>query len=219
VDLDLSDLLAVERFLTDRLRRPLPGADAHRRFAPRPARDGWKPDDLPSRARRASALVLLYPGSRGPTIPLTVRHTDLPHHPGQISLPGGRIDLDESAEDAALRETREEIGVPRETIRIVGPLSTLWIYVSNHVLQPFVGIADHVPEFELAPREVEALVELPLADLHDLTRIGWEQRTRDGVEIAVPFFSLHGHRVWGATAMILGEFGALFEEGFGPGVI
>jgi 8-oxo-dGTP pyrophosphatase MutT (NUDIX family) len=212
----LITLPALEAFLIERLRQPLPGAEAHRRFAPRPVREGWRPDDLPETARRAAALILLYHCAAGPTKPLTVRHSDLPHHPGQISLPGGRVDPDESAEQTALRETYEEIGVHPASVRILGPLSTLWVIVSNFVVQPFVGITGVRPEFQLAAREVEALVEMPLQDLHDLTRLGWQRRIRDGDAVDYPFFDLAGHEVWGATAMILGEFGALFEPGFGP---
>ena len=217
--IDWADLQAVERFLRERLTRPLPGAAAHRRFAPRPARDGWTPDAFPTEARLAAALLLLYPGDHGAAFPLTVRHSELPHHPGQVSLPGGRIDPGESAEQAALREAHEEIGVPPESVRLIGALSTLWVAVSNHVIQPFVGIAFARPAFHLSALEVDALVEMPLAHLHDLTRIGWQRRMRDGLPVDIPFFSLHAHQVWGATAMILGEFGALFEEGFGENIV
>jgi 8-oxo-dGTP pyrophosphatase MutT (NUDIX family) len=133
-----------------------------------------------------------------------------------VSLPGGRIDLDESAAQAALRETHEEIGVAPGQVDILGALSTLWVHVSNHVIQPFVGVAHETPAFVLAAREVEELVPLPLVDLHDLTRIGWEPRMRNEAVVDVPFFQIHRHRVWGATAMILGEFGSLFQEDFGP---
>ena len=214
--IDFTRLAAVEVFLRERLAQPLPAAEAHLRFAPRPAREEWRPDDRPQQARRAAALILIYSGEHGATIPLTVRHTDLPDHPGQVSLPGGRIDLDESAEAAALRETHEEIGVSPHSVRVLGALSTLWVIVSNHLVQPFVGITDTRPAFEIAAREVEALVEMPLANLHDLTRIGWERRIRDGMSVDYPYFQLVDHQVWGATAMILGEFGALFDSEFGP---
>ena len=211
VIVDYADLPAVEEFLSERLRQPLPGAEAHRRFAPRPARDGWRPDDLPSHARRAAALILLYPTGAGVTLPLTVRHSALPHHAGQVSLPGGRIDLDESAEHAALREAEEEVGIDPGRVRLLGPLSTLWVIVSNHVVQPFVAVTDERPQFRLAAREVAQLMEMPLADLHDPRKVGWERREREGVLVDVPFFTLEGHQVWGATAMMLGEFGALFR--------
>jgi 8-oxo-dGTP pyrophosphatase MutT (NUDIX family) len=214
---NLTSLAAIEAFLRGRLTAPLPGAEAHLRFAPRPAREPWRPDDRPPTARPAAALILLYPGEQGATIPLTVRHGDLPHHPGQVSLPGGRIDFEEPAESAALRETYEEIGVRPERVRILGALSSLWVVVSNHLVQPFVGVTDTRPEFHLAEGEVEALVELPLANLIDLKRIGWKRRIRDGMHVDYPYFKLADHQVWGATAMILGEFGALFERDFGPG--
>src|SRR6187399_1168883 len=129
----------LEAWLATRLAQPLPGVDVQHRYAPKPVYEGWRADARPAGSRHASALLLIYPGPLGPTVPLTVRHSDLPHHPGQVSLPGGRVGAHESAEDAALRETFEEIGVRPESVRILGPLSTLWIIVSNHLLEPYVG--------------------------------------------------------------------------------
>jgi 8-oxo-dGTP pyrophosphatase MutT (NUDIX family) len=205
-----SSLPSVEAFLRERLRQPLPGAEAHHRFAPRPALTGWRPDDLPSHARRAATLILLYPGEHGVTFPLTIRHSALSHHPGQVSLPGGRIDVDESGEHAALRETHEEIGVSPDIVRVLGPLSTLWVLVSNHVVQPFVAVADARPDFQLDSREVDHLIEMPLSALHDEAIIGTGQRMRDQIAVEVPFFGWHDQQIWGATAMILGEFRELF---------
>jgi 8-oxo-dGTP pyrophosphatase MutT (NUDIX family) len=211
------DLAALESFLRGRLAGPLPGADAQRRFAPRPARRGWEPDLLPEGARQASALILIYPGAgaAGLSIPLTMRRDDLPHHPGQISLPGGGIDAGERPEDAALREAQEEIGVSPSDVRLIGALSPLWVIVSNFVVRPFVGVIDRRPDFRLAPQEVTTLVEAPLGEVRDASRLKWLRRTRDGVVIDYPYFDLGGHQVWGATAMMLGEFASLFEPDFG----
>jgi 8-oxo-dGTP pyrophosphatase MutT (NUDIX family) len=208
-------LAELQRFLIDRLRAPLPGPDAQRRFAPFPQRLGWEPEERPPGARHAAALLLVYPGAEGPTIPLTVRHGDLPHHPGQVSLPGGRLDADEQPERAALREAHEEIGVEVERVRVLGSLSTLWVAASNHIVWPFVGTMEERPTFRLAAREVETLVEVPVCDVRDATRVKLERRTRDGAPVDVPVFDLGGQQVWGATAMILGEFGALFDPQFG----
>lgn len=211
--MDFANLPSITRFLAARLKDPLPGPDAQRELAPRPLRENWRPELVPPQARTAAGLILLYPGPQGATLPLTVRHVHLPHHPGQVSLPGGRTDDGEPADRAALREAHEEIGVAPSLVRLLGPLSTLWVPVSNHVIHPFVGVTDRVPAFALAAGEVESLVEVPVADLRDPARRGREPRMRDGHAVQVPFFSLSGHRVWGATAMILSEFAALFEEG------
>lgn len=210
------DFSALEAFLHDRLRQELPGPEAQLRFAPTPRRKGWRPELLPETARQAAALVLLYPGPHGPMLPLTMRRDDLPHHGGQISLPGGRLDSGEAPEAAALREAHEEIGVNPGDVRVIGRLSSLWVIVSNFVVQPFVGLADRRPSFAIDPREVASLIEVPLASIRDAARLGWSRRVRDGVMVTYPHFEFDGHHVWGATAMILGEFGALFAPDFGP---
>ena len=212
------NIVSVESFLRDRLAAPLPGADVQWRFSPRPTRKGWRPELQPETARQAAALLLLYPSPEGDDVllPLTVRHSDLPHHPGQISLPGGRVDRDEGPEAAALREAHEEIGVVTADVRVIGALSSLWVVVSNHLLRTYVGVLDRQPEFRLAPREVEALLEVPLSHVRDAARLGWSRHAREGIVVDYPHFQLAGHEVWGATAMVLGEFAALWDPQFPP---
>ncbi len=205
----LDDLAA---FLTRRLRDPLPGAPAQRRFAPQPIAEGWTPDHDPSTARRAAVLVLLYPGEHGATVPFTLRRATLPTHGGQISLPGGAIDPGESVDAAALREADEEIGVPPSSVQLLGSLSTLWVSVSNFVVTPVVAVTHERPSFRLHPLEVDTLIESPVARLLDRGSIAWRHRQRGATRIDYPCFDIDGHIIWGATAMVLGEFIALFEE-------
>lgn len=206
----------LEDLIRARLHAALPGPEAQQRFAPTPWLPDWSPDLTPDTARRAAALVLLFPGPAGPTVPLTVRHRGLPQHAGQVSLPGGAIDPGESPGAAALREAEEEIGVRADRVRLLGPLSTLWVAVSNFVVHPYVGIVDDRPEFLLHPEEVEALVEVPLDHLRDPARLRWATRERQGHPVRYPYYDVGGHVVWGATAMILGEFACLFDEGHRP---
>lgn len=202
--------------LAGRLRQPLPGPDAQRRFAPLPLIAGWSPEQTPETARRAAVLVLLYAGPAGPAIPLTVRPTTLSTHAGQISLPGGALDAGESVEAAALREAEEEIGIEPASVHVLGPLSTLWIPISNFVLTPVVGVARQPPAFRLHEREVDALIEMPVDRLLDRASIRWSHRQRGDTQIDYPCFDIGGQAVWGATAMVLSEFACLFDPSHAP---
>jgi 8-oxo-dGTP pyrophosphatase MutT (NUDIX family) len=200
------DLTALESVLRERLAGSLPGLDAQLRFMPTPPRTGWKPGEFPSDARIAAGLLLLYPGARGPSIPLTVRASGLKRHAGQISLPGGATDPGETLAQAALREAQEEIGVDPAHVRILGELTPVHVLVSGFTLHPIVGITDDRPSFDPAAQEVEEVIEVSVEDLQDASAIRQGTRTREGVAIEYPYFDLMGHQVWGATAMILGEF-------------
>jgi 8-oxo-dGTP pyrophosphatase MutT (NUDIX family) len=200
------DLTALESVLRERLAGTLPGLDAQLRFMPTPPRTGWKPGEFPSDARLAAGLLLVYPGAQGPSIPLTVRASGLKRHPGQISLPGGATDPGETLAQAALREAHEEIGVDPAHVRILGELTPVHVLVSGFTLHPIVGITDDRPSFKLDANEVEELIEVSVEGLQDASAIRQGTRTREGLAIEYPYFDLMGHQVWGATAMILGEF-------------
>ena len=192
--------------MRERLAGTLPGLDAQLRFMPTPPRRGWTPGEFPSDARLAAGLLLLYPGERGTSIPLTVRGSALRRHAGQVSLPGGAADPGETLVQAALREMHEEIGVDPATVRILGELTPVHVLVSGFTLHPIVGITDVEPSFVPAVHEVEEVIEVSIDDLKDASTIRTGTRSREGVAIEYPYFDLMGHQVWGATAMILGEF-------------
>jgi 8-oxo-dGTP pyrophosphatase MutT (NUDIX family) len=205
-------LATIERVLRERLKGTLPGLDAQLRFAPTPPRPGWHPGRRPADARRAAVLVLIYPLDKAVGVPLTVRASGLAHHAGQISLPGGAADEGETLAQAALRETSEEIGVDPSRVRVLGELTPLHVLVSGFTLHPLVGVTDERPEFIAAPGEVDEIVEVPVADLRDASRIRRGTRVREGIAVEYPYFDLRGHQVWGATAMVLGEFITLLQD-------
>lgn len=206
-------LREIETALRARLAGTLPGVEAQLRFAPNPVRMGWVPGHFPADARAAAALLLLYPSDdRGVAVPLTIRASSLARHAGQISLPGGAADEGETLAQTALREASEEIGVDPATVRVLGELTPVHVIVSGFTLHPIVGVTDRRPVFQAAPGEVDEILEVSLDDLRDASRIRVGTRIREGVAVEYPYFDLLGHQVWGATAMVLGEFICLITE-------
>ena len=209
-DLPPSNLVAA---LRDRLRTPLPGLPAQLRMAPRP-RAALDPMMTVADLRPAAALLLLYESDGDWHVPLTLRGASLRHHGGQVSLPGGRIDPGETAEQTALREAFEEIGVRPGSVDVLGRLTELPIAVSGHLLQPVVGYAAHRPAFVVGEHEVQRIIEVPVTRLRAPDATGWEIRQRSLApreSMDVPFFDVAGVRVWGATAMVLAELIAILD--------
>jgi 8-oxo-dGTP pyrophosphatase MutT (NUDIX family) len=205
-------LATIERALRERLAGTLPGIEAQMRFAPSPVRPGWQAGYLPPDARAAAGLLLLYPHADSVAVPLTVRDRGLARHAGQVSLPGGATDPGETLVQAALREASEEIGVDPAAVRVLGELTPVHVLVSGFTLHPIVGVMQERPAFVAAPGEVEDILEVSLDHLRDASRIHQGVRVREGVAIEYPYFDLLGHQVWGATAMILGEFICLLQD-------
>ncbi|CAN5865414.1 CoA pyrophosphatase [soil metagenome] len=199
-------LVDLERTLRVRLAETLPGVEAQMRFAPAPPHKGWRAGHFPEDTRTAAALLLVYPGEDGPAIPLTVRASGLAHHPGQISLPGGASDPGETLAATALREAQEEISVDPASVQILGELTPVHVLVSGFTLHPVVGVTHTRPQFVPASGEVQEILEVSLARLRDASHIRRGTRVREGVAVEYPYFDLLGHQVWGATAMVLGEF-------------
>jgi 8-oxo-dGTP pyrophosphatase MutT (NUDIX family) len=196
-----SIIVAVEQAL----KRPLPGAAAHERMAPRPRRE-W-PDGFDRAAiRDAAVLVLLFPIEGRAHIVLTVRAGTLGRHGGQVSLPGGVIDPGETREQAALREAHEEVGVDPGAIRTLGALTPLEIPVSGFRLHPIVGAHDGRPLFVPAQNEVARVLQVDLERLQDPACLVEREVLRDGRTLTLPAFLVDGVEVWGATAMVLAEF-------------
>jgi 8-oxo-dGTP pyrophosphatase MutT (NUDIX family) len=190
--------------LEQRLASPLPGETAHARLAPRPRR-AWPPGFNPARARHAAGLVLLYPIDGLASVLLTVRSDGLGRHGGQVSLPGGVVEIGETFEQAARREAREEVGLAPDGVRTLGPLTPVDIPVSGFRLHPVVAAVDRRPHLEPADGEVARLLEVPLETLMRPGTVIWGTRVRDHEAIAVPAFAVADVQIWGATAMVLSE--------------
>lgn len=166
-------------------------------------------------AREACVLLLLFQ-KEGIWHTTLMERPETPYaHSKQISLPGGGLeDFDADLASAALRETEEEFGIPRQDVTLIGRLSQLYIPVSRYLVHPFVGYLDYEPNYNPDPKEVAEVIEVKIDDLIDpdlrkLTRI----ETSSGLTLKdVPYFDLAGKIVWGATAMMLNEFSEVLER-------
>ena len=131
----------------------------------------------------------------------TKRRDDLSKHAGEISFPGGRPDFpEENLMVTALRETEEEIGLPRSEVEVVGSLPPVGTFVTNYKIHPFVGVIKAGHEWTPQPTEVEIVLELALRDViagHEMKRL-----LKKGVPIKTPTYTVDGNLIWGATGRI-----------------
>lgn len=188
---------------------PLPGRDAHVELVPDYGdvriRLTPPPDDA-----RPSAVILPLVASEGVHschIILTRRSFAVSRHSGQISFPGGVQDIEESLQQCALRELREEIGVAPNRVRLLGSLTPVYIPPSNSAVVPFVGLITGPVHYNLNPSEVQELLSIPLSTLMNPQTRKKKMRLIRDQHVNVPYYDIHPEeQLWGATAMILNEF-------------
>lgn len=160
----------------------------------------------------AAVLVPLMDRASELTVLLTERSAALPDHPGQISFPGGRIEsVDAGPADAALREAFEEIGMPRSSAEVIGYLPA-HMTLTGFAVTPVVAVVTPDFDLKLDPREVTQVIEIPMSFLADSRNHGSEQREVAGRRLTLPVFDFGGHRVWGATAIMLAELCRLLDK-------
>jgi 8-oxo-dGTP pyrophosphatase MutT (NUDIX family) len=194
---------------------PVPVDGVQRRFA-RPR------GELPGRP--AAVLALLYPDAVGDTrVVLIERPTvDGRHHSGEVSFPGGKAEPDDADPVAtALREAGEEVGLDaaQAGVRVVGQLDPFWIPVSDFAVTPIVALAARRPTLVAAPAEVVRILEPPLARFLPDAPIAIVERTIRGWSVRYGHYEIDGLSVWGATARVLSQLGAVVggvEAGTGP---
>tara|TARA_B100000686_G_scaffold258976_1_gene271364 strand:+ start:2262 stop:2900 length:639 start_codon:yes stop_codon:yes gene_type:complete len=167
---------------------------------------GWitQSEDLkPASIVSAAVLVPLITHSTGVTILLTQRAGNLATHPGQISFPGGKTEIeDDGPEDTALREAEEEIGLSRENVQIIGRLGRRTTG-SGFRVTPIVGLIDPILTLKRDRSEVEKIFEIPLSFVLDETNHRRETRILKGHERKFYVLPFEGHYIWGLTARLL----------------
>ncbi len=152
----------------------------------------------------AAVLVPLYSDGGELHVVFTKRREDMRRHAGEISVPGGRQDVEEEDLRAtALREAEEEIGLPPAGVEVVGGLQPTPTVVTNYAIYPFVGLIDAGLAWTLSAAEVAEVLELPLRRVRE----GYERRRllRRGVPFRTDVYVVDDHLIWGATARIVAD--------------
>lgn len=158
----------------------------------------------PQSARRAAVIVLLFRRRGRWHLPLTERPLTLTRHGGQISLPGGSIDPDESSDQTALRELAEELGITAN-VQMLGRLADCYIYASDFLVTPWVAATNDEPVWTPHDREVQSIIELPVGMLFDENTIGRTTIERGPLVFHAPCINIGTACIWGATSVILSE--------------
>lgn len=201
--------------LSEQLRKPLPGFEAHKQMFPR----GNAAADLlqvPETARKSAVAILLFEDA-GILNSIVIKRSEYDGtHSGQIAFPGGKFeDTDEDLIQTALRECFEEIGIEPDELHHLGNLSDVYTVVSSFLISPHVFHWKRPHDgFKLSEREVAAVYRLSLNELIRNEAVQhFDVPVRNGLVLkAVPHFVVGEIRIWGATAVILSELKVILQS-------
>lgn len=188
----------------------LPGQQAHRAMMPE-GRRGVSAITA-AKTTQSAVLLLVFPHQGENHLVFIKRATYAGVHSGQIAFPGGRFETtDESLEQTAIRETREEIGL-NDPVEILGRMSELYVPPSGFIIYPFVGWCHEKPSFVPDSREVELVFTEKLSHLISPKSREVYYFSHHGKALSAPCFTSNGYPIWGATAMILNEFLVVLQD-------
>ena len=153
----------------------------------------------------SAVLVPIFRRADGVLRVVLVRRSDHGVHGGQIGFPGGKRDpADTSLLDTAIRETREEIGLPRDRVKIIEELPSVETLTTAYRIFPFLARIDPMQRWNCSD-EIAEVLEVGVDDLAKP-----EAHGEDMADLLawtgprpLPFFRFGSHRVWGATYRIL----------------
>lgn len=169
------------------------------------------PERPPTRDGTPAAVLALFAEYQGEIAVLMTRRTEkVETHKGQMAFPGGHCEPDELCGPegqrlTALRETEEEVGIPRARVRVVGELPGIWT-VTGYWVTPVAGVLE-VPAESLRlandPHEIAEAFWIPLRILAAPETYRREFLTIGAVNYPIHVYQVGEHRIWGATGSMI----------------
>tara|TARA_B100001123_G_scaffold225081_1_gene253369 strand:- start:1292 stop:1918 length:627 start_codon:yes stop_codon:yes gene_type:complete len=161
--------------------------------------------DPKSNLPKAAVLIALT-DKESPEVIYTLRSNKVSSHQGEVSFPGGmQEESDASLTITALRESEEEIGLPQNSVKILGSLDTM-VSRFNVSVTPFVGVVPRGIELNTSSEEIEACFKVPLSFLLKDKRYRNDEVNRNGETFYMPAYKYSSYVIWGLTAMITVNF-------------
>ncbi|BAJ01986.1 CoA pyrophosphatase [Shewanella violacea] len=159
--------------------------------------------DIKDTLRQAAVLIALIHEEGEFHVLLTRRPTHLRSHPGQISFPGGKVELgDASLIETALREAAEEIALYPDNVEVIGQYPAMKTF-SGFEITPVIGLVKEAFTPKLDPGEVDELFTVPLSYLLQAENRQKQIYQRHGIHHPVYFIRYREHLIWGATAAMI----------------
>jgi 8-oxo-dGTP pyrophosphatase MutT (NUDIX family) len=171
------------------------------------------PPLLSSKGRIPAAVLIVIVATEQPYFILTERRADLKNHPGQISFPGGGVEItDRDILHTALREAEEEIGLDPSLVQVLGYLPELHTLSSAYVVTPVVASLQAPPTLLINPQEVTSLIELPLTAIVP-TSLFQTETWRVEQTSRTSYTLYHQNKtIWGLTAMMLHQLASMLDH-------
>lgn len=194
------------------LQEPLPGHEAQLIMGSEFYRNLNTHPSKATNYKKSAVCLLFYTKEERIHFLLIKRPDTHKFHAGQIAFPGGSCDENETYQETALRELKEETGISITSKNVLGALSPFYIPVTNFYIQPIVAFTREPLAF-VKSMEVEQFLEVPLTDLLDESIIAeTEVMMKAGLKTKTPYFNVQGFILWGATAMMLSELKELLKQ-------
>ncbi|HIN13774.1 MAG TPA: CoA pyrophosphatase [Gammaproteobacteria bacterium] len=159
--------------------------------------------------KHAAVLIgLVDDPKNGLSLLLTRRTTNLKHHAGEISLPGGSFDEDQDTDiqSTALREAKEEIGLSSEQTEILGFLEPQISLGTGFIVTPIIAHLESSFVPQIDTNEVEELFSVPLSFFTNNNNLNHEHRIFDQIKWSVYSYHYEDYLIWGLTAQIIRKF-------------